>query len=107
MSTFPSDLDSLLSNSEQIDTHSDEGSYEQQVQAQVEQLGPNPSFTQALFLILKAEQVARNARNHFAHNLRQTVQVVKTHHSGIETIKSRVDTAEVYVSDIKDGQVYL
>ena len=75
MSTFPSELDSFLAHSEQyVDTTSEQGSYEQQVHAQVEQLGPAPSLTQALTLILtqsaKAEHESRHARQQLAHNLK-------------------------------------
>ena len=112
MSTFPSELDSFLAHSEQyVDTTSEQGSYEQQVQAQVEQLGPAPSLTQALTLILtqsaKAEHESRHARQQLAHNLKKAVQVVKTNHSDIETMKGSVATVEGSVGDIKDGQVYL
>jgi hypothetical protein len=77
----------------------------------VEQLGPAPSLTQALTLILtqsaKAEHESRRARQQLAHNLKKAVQVVKTNHSDIETMKGSVAMVEGTVGDIKDGQVYL
>ena len=110
MSTFPSELDSFLTLSEQ-QAETPSSDYEQQVHAQVEQLGPEPSLTQAVTLLLtqsaKAEHEARQGRQQLENNLRQAVNVVKSHHSEIETIKESAAVTENTVVDLKDGQIYL
>ena len=93
MSTFPDNLTQFLNHSEpQSDVQSDPSGYEQQVQAQVDQLGPEPSLAQAVSAILtqsvKAELEAKKARQILDNTLRQTVQVVKTQHDDIEAIKN-------------------
>ena len=108
MSTFPDELDSLLTENVPLVDIPSEANYQQQVQDQVAQLGPNPTLIQAVALLLsgsaKAEHEARQARQQLAHSLGETVKVVKAHHGDIETLKGKITSAEAEFGEMKEGQ---
>ena len=102
MSTFPSELDTLLSQQvPQLEDSGEDGSLEQHVQDQVDQLGQSPSLVQAVTVLLKqsarSELEARQARQQQHTNLVETVKVLKEHHSDIEGIKAKATTTDVSV----------
>ena len=89
MSTFPSELQSILTpRNPSANDQNSEGSYEQHVQQQVATLGPEPSLTQVATLLLmdsaRAEHEAKQARLEISRNLVKMVKVVKNHHTDIE-----------------------
>ena len=112
MSTFPSELDTLLSQpAPQLEDNEEEGSLEQHVQDQVDQLGQSPSLVQAVTVLLKqsarSELEARQARQQQHTKLVETVKVLKEHHTDIEGIKEKVNTTEVSVEEVKKNQTDL
>ena len=110
MAAFPSELDSLITQvTPQADIlGSDDSSFDQQVQAQVEQLGNEPSLLQAVTVLLKqsakSEHEARQARQLQQQQLRETAKVVRTHHSEIEILKEGFTDTNTKVSEVKDSQ---
>ena len=113
MSTFPSELDTLLSQqvTPQLEDSVEDGSLEQHVQDQVDQLGQSPSLVQAVTVLLKqsarSEQEARQARQQQHRNLVETVKVLKEHHAEIEVIKEKVNTKDENVSKMNQKQTDL
>ena len=110
MAPFPSELESILSNGgpESEDIADDEGSFDQHVQGQVDQLGEEPSLLQAVTVLLKqsarTEHEARQARQQQQHNLVETVKVVKSNHADIECLKQGVEDNTIKVNTVKDSQ---
>ena len=110
MTTFPAELDKIIDKAEGSGGNQvleDENVLVSQVNKQLEELGSDPSLTQAVSILLKqsarAEIESRRVRLQQEKDLVEVVKVIKTQHNDIVSLKENSEVTDKAVSDLKDN----